>query len=77
MTETGFNDRSKKPIYIGDILEYRLSLNSKKGGPTRCTIINTKKGLKLSFDGGLSGWIMRKSYEQYIAIIDTSRRKSL
>lgn len=44
--KTEFHDRSGKPLYTGDIAQYRLSLAAKKnGGPWTVKIVRNKKGV--------------------------------
>lgn len=75
---TEFNDRTGKPIYTGDIVQYRLSLNSKHGGASILKVVRNKKGIvKLTRPDSTEndGKVLRKNYEQYLTIIDTSERQ--
>lgn len=79
--KTEFVDRSGKPIYIGDIVQYRLT-----GGGTLVKVVQTKKGVKLvdlryeekhpnqAYKGSIS---MGKQYEKYVSIIDTTARAGM
>lgn len=78
--ETDFSDKSGKPIYIGDIVQYRLS-----DAGTLLKVVKTKKGIKLvnpqCTDGNLNqvyrGSVpLNKSYEKYVSIVDTSERQN-
>lgn len=75
--KTEFSDRLGRPIYVGDVIQYRLGLNSKHGGPKSYRIIKTKRAVKLA-DVRLAepkdGLLLRKTYERHIVITDTSRR---
>lgn len=75
--KTDFHDRSGKPIYVGDLVQYRLGLNGKSTGPRVMKVVRNKKGvIKLCAlsDTNKAGWILRKNYEEYLTIIDTSGR---
>lgn len=79
MSKTEFNDRSGKPIYTGDIVQWRLGKFAKKsGGPTLYRIISTKKGAKMvvAHDPRTIGRLLRKDDEQFITIIDTRERET-
>lgn len=77
LMKTEFSDRSGKPLYVGDIVQHRLSLNSKHGGPVVLRVISTKKGIKLA-DARIAnpqyGWLLRKPDERYLSLMDTSER---
>jgi len=78
MPITEFHDRSNKPIYTGDIVQYRLSkLNS---GPDIGVVIKTKHDVlicwlkdKEYFLG--NSLVMRSNIEEYITIVDTRDRE--
>lgn len=77
MIQTEFLDRSGKPIHVGDIVQYRLSLNSKHAGPSLLRVVQTKSGVVKLADPrseGNVGWPLRKGYEKYLSIVDTSGR---
>lgn len=77
--QTEFHDKSGNPIYIGDIVQYRLSLNSKHGGPSLLKVVRNKKGeVKLADPRTQDnvGWTLRKNYEQHLTIVDTSERST-
>lgn len=76
--KTEFHDRSGKPLYTGDILQYRLSYGGKRGGPSLCKVVCSKKGVvKLTHPDSTenSGWVLRKTYEKCLSIVDTSGRE--
>lgn len=77
--KTEFSDRLGRPIYVGDVIQYRLGLNSKHGGPVLLRVIKTKRGIKLA-DVRLvdpkDGWLLRKTYERNMVVTDTSGRVS-
>lgn len=77
MDKTEFSDKSGKPLYIGDIIQWRLGKFGKSGGPTLHKVIRTKKGVKLvnPDSNGPEGMLLRKSDEQYISLFDSSHRQ--
>ncbi len=76
MFETEFCNHSGKAIYTGDIVLWRLGKFAKKSsGPSHFQVIATKKGPKLADNHG-AGWLLRKSYEQYLTIVDTRQRET-
>lgn len=79
MAATEFYDKSKKQIFTGDIIQYKLSNLNDGGG--RGIIVRTKKGYKICWLKGdeyhiEDGWILRHSYEPHITILDTQNRES-
>lgn len=72
--KTGFFDKSGKPVYIGDIVQYRLNL----GSAVQLEVVKTKQGIRLlnpnRTQPSSSGIPLQKKYEQYISIVDTSHR---
>lgn len=78
MSKTEFNDRSGKPIYTGDVVQWRLGKFGKKsGGPSLYRVISSKKGPKLAFahDPQAIGRLIRKDDENFLTIIDTTARE--
>lgn len=76
--KTEFYDKNGKPLYIGDIILYFLS-GIGSGGPAHMKITRNKKGvvrLSAPNNADKNGWILRKTYEKYITLIDTSGRES-
>ena len=78
MSKTEFIDKAGKPIYTGDIVQYRLSLNAKRGGgPWTMQVHKTKKGIKLVDPETKSGNLfLRINIVEYISIIYTSQREA-
>lgn len=75
--QTEFNDKSGKPLYVGDIVSYHLS-GMGSGGPVSLKITRNKKGvIRLSHphDPNKGGMVLRKNYEPYLTLINTSRRQ--
>ncbi len=78
MTKTDLCDKNGKPIYVGDIVQHRLSLNSKHGGPKLYRIIQNKKGQVLLADPNTTdnyGHKLEKSILPYITVFDTRNRQ--
>lgn len=76
--QTEFFDRTGKPLYVGDVVQYRLSLNSKHGGASLLKVVRNKKGVVKLADprsDDNAGWVLRKNYEQYLTLFDTSGRQ--
>lgn len=72
--KTEFKDKSGKPIYTGDILQYSLGgLAMKSGGPRLYKVIKIKKGIRLTpaHSPQDNDWEPRKNEEKYLTIIDT------
>jgi len=75
--QTEFYDKSGKPLYVGDIVSYFLS-GIGSGGPVSLRVTRNKKGVvKLSHpnDPDKRGFILRKTYEKHLTLIDTSERE--
>lgn len=76
--KTEFNDRSGKPIYTGDIVQWRLGKFAKKSsGPTLFQVIKVKKGIRLTpaHTPQENGWEPRKNQEEFLTIVDTRYRE--
>ena len=75
MAQTEYKDRSGKPIYTGDIVQYKLS------SPSKCIIVKSKRGIFLCFIRAAEQYSlkdslpMRSNLEQHISIIDTRNRE--
>jgi len=79
--KTEFSDRSGKPIYVGDIVRYRLNSSS----ATLQVVVKTKRGIRLvdpnyantyPNKAPKSSIPMSKLYEQYVSIIEPVKRES-
>lgn len=76
--KTEFNDKSGKPIYTGDIVQYSLGgLAKKSGGPRLFLVIKVKKGIRLTPAHAPTdnGWAIRKDQEKFLTIFDTKHRE--
>lgn len=76
--KTEFNDKSGKPIYTGDIVQWRLGKFGKKsGGPGLFRVIKTKKGIKVvvAHNSNDVGWLLRKNQEEFLTVFDTKDRE--
>jgi hypothetical protein len=76
--KTDFTDRSGKPIYTGDILQFRLGKFAKKsGGPQRFRVVASRKGPRMvaAHDDTGIGWLMRKGFEENLTIVETRYRE--
>ncbi len=72
--KTTFHDRTGKDIYIGDIVLWSFGgLSKKSGGPVHMQVRKTKKGIKI-IDHNDHGFLLRKTDEQYLTIVDTQYR---
>lgn len=79
MSATEYYDRSKKMIFTGDIVQYKL--NNLQDGGRKAIIVRFKKGYKICWLKGdeyhiENGLVFRKSYEPYLTIINTANRES-
>lgn len=78
MSATEYYDKSKKQIFTGDIIQYKL--NNLRDGGSKGVIVRVKNGYKICWLRGdeyhiEDGLILRKSYESYITILDTRNRE--
>jgi len=79
--KTEFFDRSGKPLYLGDTVQYRLNSSS----ASLLKVAKTKKGIELvnpeyartypnqAHRGSIP---VSRKYEKYLSIVDTSERES-
>ena len=77
--KTEFCDRSGKPIFTGDIVQYNLGgLAKKSGGPRLFRVIKVKKGIRLTPAHAPqdNGWAIRKDHEKYLTVFDTRNREA-
>lgn len=74
--KTEFQDRAGNDIYIGDIVQYRLSTLTQ--GPTLLRVVRNKKGVVKLADPRNpenNGMVLRKNYQKYLTIVDKSVRE--
>lgn len=78
MAQTEFKDKTGKPIYTGDIIQWRLSKFAKKNdGPAFYQVYASKKrGVMVRFSKDSVGRPLREHDCQYIVVVDTSERES-
>lgn len=74
-----YKDRTGKIIHPGDIVVSQLGAYGKKsGGPVRCKIARSKKGLRLQFwlqGTWTPGHLLRPADLERLTIVDTSERE--
>lgn len=75
---TDFHDRSGKDLYVGDLVQYRLSKNT---GPITMQIVRMKHGfgfidhrLVTDLNATYKAIRLSKTYETYLSLLDTSER---
>jgi hypothetical protein len=78
MSATEFYDKSKRQIFTGDIVQYKL--NNLRDGGVKGVIVRLKRGYKMCWLKGdeyqiENGLMLRKSYEPYITILNTQNRE--
>lgn len=79
--KTEFVDQHNQPIYVGDIVLWRLGKFSKKSnGPSYYRVTNSKRGIILTDPAlgvnGKSKFIFRRSHQQYVTIYDKLGRET-